>query len=80
MIKSNLRCTMNDDRLSALLILSTESTFKNLILKISLLILLRRKLEKFSFETVCLIHVFTINLSFIFDVNLKTLRLLSQAI
>ena len=52
MIKSNLRSTMNDERLSALSILSIESTFKNLILKISLLLLLRRKLEKFNFEAV----------------------------
>ena len=54
MIKSYLRSTMNDDRLSALSILSIERhyTFKNLILKILSLILLRRKLEKFNFEAV----------------------------
>ena len=52
MIKSYLLSTMSDDRLSALSILSIEITFKNLILKISLLILLRRKLQKFNFEAV----------------------------
>ena len=35
MIKSYLRSTMSDDRLSALSILLKETTFKNLILKIA---------------------------------------------
>ena len=52
MIKSYLRSTMSDDRLLALSIpsIEKETTFKNLILKISSLILLRRKLEKFNIE------------------------------
>ena len=44
-----LRSIMNDDRLYRIF-LRKETTSKNLILKISSLILLRRKLEKFNFE------------------------------
>ena len=48
MIKSYLRSTMSDNRLSALSIFSVERDYVHL--KMSLLILLRQKPEKFNFE------------------------------